>query len=290
MLRHGNSAPLLRAIKATLSVLAVAVVPSSALRPSVVCAATPFLPARQGDWPFAVNLSGRCSGVLIHPRLVIYAAHCGEFTTVSFSKGGKTRTVPVERCQSYPEAKLEGGNDLAFCVLARRAVSAESVPDVMTDAEARALSAGTKVVVVGFGETLVGTEAQPPGLKQQIEMTIGHPRAAEIELRPLSGAVCRGDSGGPVLALTRGHRWKLLGIVSYTLEPTCTWAPAYMTRVAGFLSWIQAASGMPFPGAARTPLESLVASNPPSKAVTASGRPRHYARDSFKRLRHNRQK
>src|SRR5688572_27429935 len=28
-------------------------------------------------WPSAVELGGSCSGTLVHPELVIYAAHCG---------------------------------------------------------------------------------------------------------------------------------------------------------------------------------------------------------------------
>jgi len=241
-MRAGTAAGRTRAMQgATRIVIALAL---TALSLSTANAATPFLPAKERDWPFVANLEGQCSGVLIAPRLLLYAAHCGAFKSVTLLVRGKRWVHRIERCEAYPSARLEGGNDIAFCVLARGAFRVMELPQVIPPSADEIVGAGTRVVVVGFGETQIADTTRPPGLKQQVEMTIGRARGGEVELQPHSGAVCRGDSGAPVFAISSRRAWKLIGIVSYTLEPDCTLAPAYMTRLDHFLGWIQSASGI----------------------------------------------
>src|SRR5262252_6588464 len=74
------------------------------------------------QWPNVVAMNEACSGVLLHPDLVVYAAHCGTSFTRVWSS---SQEVAVRDCQALPNAAL-GGTDLAYCRLAK-SFSAEIV-------------------------------------------------------------------------------------------------------------------------------------------------------------------
>jgi hypothetical protein len=77
------------------------------------------------DWPNTVSLGGYCTGVLVHPELVVYAAHCGVgFSAATFGAPGAGVSVPIRYCKEYPGANVNDGTDLAFCKLA----TAEDAP------------------------------------------------------------------------------------------------------------------------------------------------------------------
>src|SRR5262249_11202349 len=66
------------------------------------------------QWTNVVAVNEACSGVLLHPDLVVYAAHCG----TSFDRvWSSSQEMAVRDCQTLPNAAL-GGTDLAYCRLA----------------------------------------------------------------------------------------------------------------------------------------------------------------------------
>ena len=64
-------------------------------------------------WPSVVALDGTCSGTLVHPQVVLYAAHCGP--NVHFVTPGEIEAdgTPVDaECVVNPDWDHEAGGNL----------------------------------------------------------------------------------------------------------------------------------------------------------------------------------
>ena len=84
-------------------------------------------PAEPGAWPNVGILDSGCSAILLHPKLIVYAAHCaarpehvwfGErfdvsvdsaSRTVRVAPSGKAYSVATERCEAHPEGMIGNG-------------------------------------------------------------------------------------------------------------------------------------------------------------------------------------
>ena len=71
-------------------------------------------------WPSTVELGGACSGTLVHPQVVIYAAHCGaSYSKIYFGENyqAPAKTVTPSFCKIIPGGNPGSGNDFAVCKL-----------------------------------------------------------------------------------------------------------------------------------------------------------------------------
>src|SRR3954469_18784572 len=60
-------------------------------------------------WSNVAWVGQRCSGVFVHPEIVVYAAHCGtDHAFVELDRGSERITLPVEFCEAY-----DGGDVVA---------------------------------------------------------------------------------------------------------------------------------------------------------------------------------
>src|SRR5690554_1905764 len=118
----------------------------------------------QCAWPTAVAVTsggGLCTGTLIHPQLVVYAAHCGggnktiRFGENAFSGG---RTEAVAFCMTNPDyaGVSDQGHDWAFCRLQNPVTDLPITPPVAGPCENTIIKINQEVAVVGFGQTLSG--------------------------------------------------------------------------------------------------------------------------------------
>ncbi len=202
-------------------------------------------PAQPCGWPTAVSMEGSCTGTLVHPRVVVYAQHCGSgYGSVHLGDtiDGSGRSIPTEFCTTYPNGGPGTGNDVAVCVLAEPVEDVEIVPPLM-GCETSILTSGRDVQIVGFGETDDGNY----GIKYEATASFGHIEGnGEAFLGGGGVDTCQGDSGGPVyvrLPAADGgdDAWRVFGITSY--GNGCGGGGYYSTMFHN-MAWIEMESGI----------------------------------------------
>lgn len=174
-------------------------------------------------WPTAVYLafSGwSCSGTLVHPDIVITAAHCPNSTAgrpaqVSFGEGpgGGARTVGAT-CFSNPGwSGAVGGQDFGYCKLNSPVTDVPIIPPAW-GCDASGISIGREVVIVGFGQSDNGGSGSKREVTTQIQ-AIGD----QAVIGGGGKDACQGDSGGPVYIKLKSEfggddSWRAFGITS----------------------------------------------------------------------------
>lgn len=164
-------------------------------------------------WPSTVGLGGSCTGTLIHPQVVIYAAHCGaSYSQIYFgeSYNAPARVVAPSWCKIYPGGGPGDGDDFAVCRLAQAVNDVPIVPPLM-GCETEILKPGQAVTLVGFGNADNG----PYGIKRQVTTTINGIQGNEISIGGNGKDTCQGDSGGPAFVRLADGTWRVFGITSY---------------------------------------------------------------------------
>lgn len=196
-------------------------------------------------WPTTVAVQGGgslCTGTLVMPNLVMYAAHCGGGNkTVHFGENTvQGKKANVEFCQT--NAGYSGqGTDWAFCKLAVP-VDLPATP-IAFGCEEDVLTIGTDIFVVGFGNNNGQSGA---GTKRWAE-TIVTSQVAGNRFNVGGGGeatVCSGDSGGPVFKKLSDGTFHTYGIASTKNSGTCDSALGTYSFAPGAAKWIEENSGV----------------------------------------------
>jgi hypothetical protein len=201
-------------------------------------------PSGECEWPSAVFLGG-CTGTLVHPEVVIYAAHCG--ADVSWAWFGEDnnseqgRYVDTEFCRVIPGGTPGAGTDFAVCKLAEPVTDVPIVPPLM-GCEADILQPGLDVWLVGFGQTEFGGF----GTKYEVAVQVDHLQNDEVFLGGNGLAPCYGDSGGPAYVrlpaeLDPEQSWRVFGITSWGGE--CGGGGYYSMMHMG-MDWFEQETGI----------------------------------------------
>ena len=178
-------------------------------------------PVQSCGWPSTVSMQGNCTGTLVAPQVVMYAAHCGAgFSSVRFGEsiqGGPGFSAATEFCRTHPSFNgnnLGDGVDFAFCKLQQPVTDVEITP-ILMGCETSILVPGEEVTVVGYGNADNG----PYGVKREVTTTINSV-GNEAYVGGNGVGACNGDSGGPVFIHLREEiggddTWRVFGVTSW---------------------------------------------------------------------------
>ncbi len=187
-----------------------------------------------------------CTGTMVHPQVLVTAAHCiagGTPATVHFGETHSPyeRKIEVARCVPYPEfAETDNAtHDLGVCVLERPAEGLALVP-LLTQCELAELEPGRVAVIVGYG---VAEDGGTFGRKRYAFTTIFDELRDDSTLRVGDGGAngCIGDSGGPALIQLADGSWRAVGVLSR--GPGCGAGADTYRVLADRIAWLEDESG-----------------------------------------------
>lgn len=196
------------------------------------------------QWPTVTAMTSNgdlCTGTLVHPQLVLYAAHCPAvsqvtFNEVAFSGGGQS--VPVDHCMAFGGGQQVGDDDYAYCKLAYPVNDVPLTP-VAYGCEVNDISPGVDVVISGFGQNDLGNS----GTKYWAATTVssGTGTSSAINVGGNGTSAWQGDSGGPAFIRLEDGSWRAFGIVSGGTGPG---QPVLYVNMAYTVPWVESNSGV----------------------------------------------
>lgn len=194
-------------------------------------------PTSSCEWPTVVRV-GDCSGLLVHPEIVITAGHCPDVDEVVFGiDDDEAESIAVVECGDTGMHEPGEGLDLGWCRLETPRDDAALVPLFVGD-DAAALRPGRAVRIVGYGLTEDGVF----GVQHVVDTTIVELDGDYVKLGGDGHDSCIGDSGAPAFVELDDGQMYALALVSY--GPLPCGAGGWYTRLDRGRPWLEAATGV----------------------------------------------
>jgi len=204
-------------------------------------------------------LDNGCTGLLLAPKLLVTAAHCGgatafwlgdEFEVRVDDETGTANAIDapagsarrVVKCTPHPNGEIASGRDIAWCELAEPAMDSRQIAPALLGCMRGLLTEGTDVTLVGFGSDATHDAV---GIKRRAVANVSN-FGAELEIGDHERGSCAGDSGSPAfvqLDSGTGSEWWVAGILSNGLSgERC--GVGYYTDLSAVLPWLEQSSGV----------------------------------------------
>ncbi len=199
-------------------------------------------------WPTTVYMDG-CTGTLVHPEVVVFAAHCmffaggagPSFAGFGEADGDFAREVGTSDCMMWPgwvPDESTFGFDVAFCTLTEPVIDVPIVP-ILMGCETEILQPGQGITLVGYGVTETGVF----GTKHEVDTQVNGMEGLEINVGGGGTSSCNGDSGGPAYVQLEDGTWRVFGITSRGVTGNCNGQSIY-GLIHSHVEWIEDETGI----------------------------------------------
>jgi hypothetical protein len=181
----------------------------------------------------AVRLDDKCSGTLLGPTLVGFAAHCGEPSTVS----NEFDSVSVRLCKIHPDWTWSG-LDFGACLLERPLAGAEAIP-IVSECDVGTVRVGDGVMLASYGIDEQGEFGQ---LRTASGVVVGS-HGDEFTVQGPELGACGGDSGSPAYRSDTGEPGKVervVGLLSASTPGCGANEELHYVSLPPLLPWIHA--------------------------------------------------
>ncbi len=202
-------------------------------------------PAEVCQWPTTVAVTGGgglCTGALVHPRVVTYAAHCGDGDKqIRFGESStQALTRQTQSCVTNPEylGTTNQARDWAFCILEEPMLDIPFTPPAY-GCETDLIADGQPVVVAGYGDSNIGSAGTKRWGDTVILSTFGN--TAQIGAQGTGVATCQGDSGGTAYLEMDDGSFRAISMVSTGL-PGCNDTTGTHALMHPAVPWIEETS------------------------------------------------